>query len=70
VQQFPVVQVIAQRDVVSTRVWEDPRLGWRDLCAGGVEFIQIDARHENFFDTESAEAIAVRLEKPLQRANE
>jgi hypothetical protein len=69
VASFPIVQFIAHHDTGSTRVWEDPRLGWRDLCPAAVEFFPVSADHENLFAGEGVEEIATRLEEPLRRAN-
>ena len=64
VAQFPIVQFIARQEPITTRVWEDPRLGWRDLCAS-ASFVEVAAGHENIFAGEAMDEIAARLEEHL-----
>ncbi len=66
--RFPVVQFIARNEEITTRVWKDPRLGWRDLCPAGVEFHEIGAVHDNLFEGEAVEEVARRLKEALRRA--
>jgi hypothetical protein len=47
--EVPVAQFIAANDSVSTRVLEDPRLGWRDLCRAGFEVRRIASNHPSLF---------------------
>lgn len=65
---FPVLQVMAGRDVVSERVWQDPRLGWRDLSKGGFEFARVDAKHEDLLDAGALPQVAEVLNRALRRA--
>jgi len=41
----PVVHFIAGDDAVSTRVLEDPRLGWRDFCTGEFRICRVGGSH-------------------------
>jgi amino acid adenylation domain-containing protein len=66
---FPVIQFIARQEQISTRVLEDPRLGWREFCPAGFQVFEVGARHGNLFDEESVEEIAARLGEALRPAN-
>lgn len=65
---FPVLQVMAGRDEVSERVWEDPRLGWKELGEGGFEFARVDARHEDLLDAGALPQVAAVLDAALRKA--
>lgn len=41
----PLVQFLAQDQPTSTRVLDDPRLGWQDLTSGGFRAHRIPGRH-------------------------
>lgn len=45
----PMVQFIAGDDIVSTRVLDDPRLGWRDVGRAGFEVRRIAGAHPTLF---------------------
>lgn len=65
---FPVLQVMAGCDEVSQRVWEDPRLGWRELSEGGFESARVDAKHEGLLDAGALPQVAAVLNRALMRA--
>jgi thioesterase domain-containing protein len=41
----PVIQFLAHDPHITTRVLDDPRLGWRDLCRTGFQAHQLTASH-------------------------
>lgn len=66
---FPVIQFVAREELVSTVVLEDPRYGWRDLCDGGLEILDVPAHHGNLFHGEAARQMAGLLREALRGAN-
>jgi amino acid adenylation domain-containing protein len=62
----PITQFLAQQDAVSTRVVEDPRLGWRDLCTSGFDAHPVRADHANLFLEEQAGEIGAILRDLLK----
>ncbi len=66
----PVVQFIAQEEPISTRVLEDPRLGWRDLCEGEFRVHNVNAAHMTMFSKPSAMEMAPILREAFQKANQ
>jgi thioesterase domain-containing protein len=66
---FPVIQFVAREERISTVVLEDPRYGWRDLCDGGLEILEVQAHHGNLFHGEAARQMAALLREALRRAN-
>lgn len=59
---------MAGRDVLSERVWQDPRLGWRELSKGGFEFASVDAKHEGLPDAGALPQVAEVLHRALWKA--
>jgi len=66
---FPMIHFLAGADPCSTKVLEDPRLGWRDLCPAGVEHFYVDAHHDNMFEEAVMKTIATPLTDALHRAS-
>jgi amino acid adenylation domain-containing protein len=65
---FPMIHFLAGADPCSTKVLEDPRLGWRDLCPAGVECFYVDAHHDDMFEEANIETIATPFTDALERA--
>jgi surfactin family lipopeptide synthetase C len=65
---FPMIHFLAGSDPCSTKVLEDPRLGWRDLCPAGVEYFYVDAHHDDMFEEAIVETIVPPLNDALHRA--
>ena len=68
VARFPMIHFLAGADPCSTKVLEDPRLGWRDLCPAGVEYFYVDAHHNDMFEDAAIETIATPLTDAFDRA--
>lgn len=49
----PMVHFIAA-DQIMSRVLEDPRYGWRDVAAGGIEFRRVAGDHDTMFSAGNA----------------
>jgi thioesterase domain-containing protein len=64
------VQFIAQEEPISTRVFEDPRLSWRDLCQGEFQVHYVRAAHNTLFSEPHAIEIAAILRELLRNAND
>jgi hypothetical protein len=63
-----VVQFLARDEKVSTRILEDARLSWRDLCGGDFEVHTVEGDHETLFLEPYAKGLAAELDRVLQRA--
>ncbi|MGA3205426.1 MAG: thioesterase domain-containing protein, partial [Bryobacteraceae bacterium] len=68
VARFPMIHFLAGADPCSTKVLEDPRLGWRDLCPAGVEYFYVDAHHNDMFEDATIATIAKPLTDAFDRA--
>lgn len=66
--EIPVAQFIANQDLVSTRVLEDPRLGWRDMCRKGFEVRRIASTHPTLFLEELPGELVSGLQELLTAA--
>ena len=62
-----VAHFIAEQEAVSTRIIEDPRLGWRDFCLADFRAHHVSALHATLFLEEQAEKIAKLLQVELLR---
>ena len=65
----PVVQFIAKGDQVSSRVLEDPRLGWRDVAPRGFELCEVAGTHGAILEAKSSAEVAPPLAQILNRAS-
>jgi acyl carrier protein len=65
---FPMIHFLAGADPCSTKVLEDPRLGWLDLCPAGVECFFVDAHHDRMLEKTTLQTIATPLTNALHRA--
>ena len=64
------MQFIAQQEPISTRVFEDPRLSWRDLCQGEFQVHHVRAAHHTLFSEPHAIEIAAILRELFRNAND
>lgn len=62
-----VAQFMAEDEAVSSRVLEDPRLGWRDLCGGRFQVYRIPGDHVSWLQEPHAREAAARLIEALAR---
>jgi acyl-CoA synthetase (AMP-forming)/AMP-acid ligase II/thioesterase domain-containing protein len=63
----PMVQFIAADEPVSTKILDDPRLGWRDI-APGLEIRRVRGDHNSMLAGNHAAALAAELESFLEQA--
>jgi hypothetical protein len=61
----PIIQFLAADQPVSTRVLDDPRLGWREFAAGGFEVRKVAGDHNSIL---SDEGLARRLADDIRDA--
>ena len=54
----PIVHFIAAGQTVSTEVLGDPRLGWNDFAAAGIEIEQVPGDHASLFAAEHSAGLA------------
>lgn len=64
----PVVHFISGDQFVSTRVLEDPRFGWREVCRAGFRAIRVPGSHANLFDEQYSSDLASRVFEVLAEA--
>jgi acyl-coenzyme A synthetase/AMP-(fatty) acid ligase/thioesterase domain-containing protein len=64
----PTVQFIASDEAVSTKILDDPRLGWRDIARGGFEMRSVRGDHNSILGVEHAAGLAADLEPFLDHA--
>lgn len=64
----PLVQFLAADEPVSTRILDDPRLGWREFAKNGLELRTVPGDHNSMFSIEHAPGLAAELERFLQQA--
>jgi acyl-CoA synthetase (AMP-forming)/AMP-acid ligase II/thioesterase domain-containing protein len=64
----PMVQFLAEDEKVTTRVLDDPRLGWRDLARCGLDVIATPGNHASMLDAHNTPTLAAQLEPLLCRA--
>ncbi len=57
----PAIQFLAGDDRVRSRVLDDPRLGWRDVCPAGFEARRIAGSHATLFLERSSAELASAL---------
>jgi thioesterase domain-containing protein len=65
---IPVVQFIAQNQAISTRVLEDPRLAWRELCTGDFHLHLVSGSHGTLLGESEAPEVARLISGLLQNA--
>jgi amino acid adenylation domain-containing protein len=65
----PVAQFIAEDEPMSTRLLEDPRLAWPELCRSGFHLYHLPGTHGEFPSGQYAEQAAVALTELLRAAN-
>jgi len=61
-----IVHFLAADEPVSTKVLDDPRLGWRDLAPAGFETRTVAGDHASILDEDNAAALAAELERVLR----
>ncbi len=61
----PIVQFLAADDTASTRLLDDPRLGWRDFARAGFEACSVSGDHNSMFGPSRAGGLAARLQTLL-----
>lgn len=66
---IPVVQFIAEDEPMTTRVLDDPRLAWRELCQGGFHVHHLPGTHNSALLRQYAEQAAAALNELLVPAN-
>lgn len=64
----PMALFIAADEPISTRILDDPRLGWRDFARGGLELRTVRGGHNSIFSAEHAPALAAELAPLLHHA--
>jgi amino acid adenylation domain-containing protein len=64
----PVVQFIAEGDTVSTRVLDDPRMGWGDLCER-FTVRRLTSSHSSLLLEANADELALRLRETVDLAD-
>jgi thioesterase domain-containing protein/acyl carrier protein len=65
----PITQFIAQDEAISTRILEDPRLGWRELCSGEFHVHRVSGSHGTLLEEPRAVDLARILSGLLRQAN-
>jgi acyl-CoA synthetase (AMP-forming)/AMP-acid ligase II/thioesterase domain-containing protein len=61
----PMVQFLAEDEKVTTRVLDDPRLGWRDFARCGLDVITTPGNHASMLDAHNTPALAAKLQPLL-----
>ena len=56
-----VVQFMAEDEAVSSRVLEDPRLAWRELCRGDFQVCRVPGNHVTWLHEGNARQCAASL---------
>lgn len=71
-QEFlaPIVHFIAADEPVSTKILDDPRLGWREFARGGLEIRMVRGDHNSIFAGDHAPELAAQLEPFLRTTTE
>jgi thioesterase domain-containing protein/acyl carrier protein len=64
---IPITQFIAADEPISTKVLDDPRLGWRDIARGGFEVRRVRGGHNSMLDADHAGELAAELESILEQ---
>ena len=57
----PIIHVLAADEAVSTKVLDDPRLGWRDFARAGLAVRSSPGRHGTMLNAENTAALAAQL---------
>jgi oxalate---CoA ligase len=65
----PIVHFIGADVHVSTRVLNDPRLGWRDFAGAGFEVRSVPGDHVSILSESRSPALGAEFEKVLRRLN-
>ena len=63
----PIVQFLAADETVSTKVLDDPRLGWRDFARGGFDILTTPGGHGSMLDAQNTPVLAAQLERLLRQ---
>jgi len=58
----PIVHFLAADATVSTKVLDDPRLGWHDFARCGLEVFSSPGGHVSMLDVQNAPALAAQLQ--------
>jgi hypothetical protein len=61
-----VTHILARDHVVSARILEDPRLGWRVLLGDALEEYWTSGGHISMFEEPYATALATRLQGAVE----
>ena len=64
-----IAQFIAQDEAISTRILEDPRLAWRELCTGEFHVRRVSGSHGTLLEEPRAVDLARILSGLLRQAN-
>jgi amino acid adenylation domain-containing protein len=64
-----LVQLMAEDEMVSSRVLEDPRLAWRELCRGNFQVCRVPGDHITWLQEGNAQTAAARLTEALDVQN-
>jgi amino acid adenylation domain-containing protein len=65
----PIAQFIARDEAISTRILEDPRLAWRELCSGEFHVHRVSGSHGTLLAEPLALDLAGVLSGLLRRVN-
>jgi oxalate---CoA ligase len=66
--QAPILNFLAEKVPMSTRVLSDPRLGWRDFAKRGFEVRWLPTDHFSMFEKSNAPLLAAELAKAFEAA--
>jgi thioesterase domain-containing protein len=61
----PILHLIAADNPASTRLLDDPRLGWRDFARAGFDVRTVAGDHNSMFDPSHAGALAEQFQTVL-----
>ena len=65
---IPVAQFVAQDQAISTRILEDPRLAWRELCTGDFHLHWVSGSHGTLLGETEAPDVALLISGLLENA--
>lgn len=64
----PMAQFLAADERISTKLLDDPRLGWKEFARGGLELRTVRGDHNSMFAAAEAPLLAAQLAGVLERA--
>jgi len=65
---IPVAQFVAQHQTISTRILDDPRLAWREICTGDFHLHHVSGSHGTLLGENGAPEIARLISGLLENA--